>query len=126
MPYLHTTALSDIYCKNGNFNEQVMLMNLTSGMGSLIYLPRQQYIPYPILSLNKQQHQSSIPTVYTVSSQRVELYLAIVPQVLFTNLRETITKAKYQTLDTTLLGSRGEFFPCGLLNSLGDCFPVVY
>ena len=34
-----------IYCKTGNVNEQVMLTNLTSGMGSLIFLPRQQLYP---------------------------------------------------------------------------------
>ena len=45
-----------IYCKTGNVNEQVMLTNLTSGMGSLIFLPRQQlypinnYIPSTIIS----------------------------------------------------------------------------
>ena len=30
------------YCKTGNVNEQVILTNLTSGMGSLIFLPHQQ------------------------------------------------------------------------------------
>ena len=28
------------YCTTGNVNEQVMLTNLTSGMGSLLFLPR--------------------------------------------------------------------------------------
>ena len=35
------------YCKTGNVNEQVMLtnLNLTSGMGWLIFLPSQQLYP---------------------------------------------------------------------------------
>ena len=79
-------AFASVYCTTGNVNEQVMLTNLTSGMGSLLFLPRQHL--YPVL-LNKQHHHewttSSIPTVYSVSPQRDESILAIVPQVLFIN-----------------------------------------
>ena len=93
-------------------------LNLTSGMGCyyLLFLPRNIYITQhlyhatfisrkPLLLLHKQHHHqwttSSIPTVHSVSPKRGELYLAIVPQVLFLNLRDNITKARYQTLDTT-------------------------
>ena len=38
-------GISVEYCKTGYVNEQVMLTNLTSGMGSLIFLPRQQLYP---------------------------------------------------------------------------------
>ena len=42
-----------VYCKTGNVNEQVMLTNLTSGMGSLLFLPRQHLYPSkPLLLLN--------------------------------------------------------------------------
>ena len=42
---LGSTSIAIIYCKTGNVNKQVMLTNLTSGMGSLIFLPRQQLYP---------------------------------------------------------------------------------
>ena len=62
----HPPALK--YCTTGNVNEQVMLTNLTSGMGSLLFLPRLHL--YPVL-LNKQHHHewttTSIPTVHSVS-----------------------------------------------------------
>ena len=77
------------YCKTGNVNEQVMLTNLTSGMGSLIFLPRQQlypinnYIPSTIIShqqlypVNHYYHINSTTTVQfqqsTLSPQRDEV-----------------------------------------------------
>ena len=72
-----------MYCITGNVNEQVMLTNLTSGMGSLIFLPRQQlypinnYIPSTIISRNHYYHINSTTTVQfqqsTISPQRDEL-----------------------------------------------------
>ena len=71
------------YCKTGNVNEQVMLTNLTSGMGSLIFLPSQQlypinnYIPSTIISVNHYYHINNTTTVQfqqsTISPQRDEL-----------------------------------------------------
>ena len=80
---LMSSFMSVIYCKTGNVNEQVMLTNLRSGMGSLIFLPCQQlypfnnYIPSTIISHKplpsyKQQGHSSIPRS-TISPQRDEL-----------------------------------------------------
>ena len=68
-----------IYCKTGNVNEQVMLTNLTSGMGSLIFLPRQQL--YPInnyIPVNHYYHYINSTTTSsiqqsTISPQRDEL-----------------------------------------------------
>ena len=79
--FCKTYNVISIYCKTGNVNEQVMLTNLTSGMGSLIFLPRQQlypinnYIPSTIISRKlllsyKQHHHSSIPTVYYLTTER--------------------------------------------------------
>ena len=145
-----------------------MLTNLTSRMGSLIFLPRQQlypinkYIPSTIISVDHYHHINSTTTVQfqqsTISPQRDELLkrlefwtvlisliykcwtnitkfhinlfnylflcyyvaiayqylnssLATVPQVLFINLRDNITKARYQTLpDLVVKGNFPLFF----------------
>ena len=64
-----------------------------------------------------------------IAYQYLNSCLATVPQVLFTNLRDNITKARYQTLPDLVVkgnfplffiefvwGGGGESFSCGLLN----------
>ena len=40
-----TVQTNESYCRTGNVNEQVMLTNLTSGMGSLTFLHVNNYMP---------------------------------------------------------------------------------
>ena len=50
--------------------------------------------------------------------------LATVPQVLFTNLKDNITKARYQTLPDLVVK---ENFPLWFIKLVwGNLFPVVY
>ena len=73
--FLHHRQCYFEFRKTGNVTEQVMLMNLTSGMGSLIFLPATIISQQQLYPINNYYHcinsttLSSIPTVYHLTTE---------------------------------------------------------